>query len=81
MNNLSTYIMSRISNALAAWYTLLFSIPALIAGILAVLSGAASVQLLIDSEYGPFLVGAIMAIIFALLSYRLSPYYKRHGLK
>jgi len=73
--------MSGIAKALAAWFTLVYLIPALIFGILAVLFGMVSIKLLIDSEFGPFAVGAILTAIFAIVSYRLSPYYKRRGSK
>jgi pilus assembly protein TadC len=69
--------MSRIPTALAAWFTLLYAIPALILGVLALFFGVASIWLLMDSEYGSFFLGSVITIILALASYRLSPYYKK----
>jgi nicotinamide riboside transporter PnuC len=77
--NLLISIMSRIANASAAWFTLLYAIPALVLGILALLFGAASIWLLMDSEYGPFFLGAIITVVLAFASYRLSPYYKKRS--
>jgi len=52
--------MSRIATALAAWFTLLYAIPALVLGVLALFFGAASIWLLMDSEYGSFFLGSVI---------------------